>query len=77
MSNRQDQEREARLQPIRMGTALVELDKAGILEFETDNTTIKFNFKGNTITFFPYSGWHQGKGIKAGRGLQNLLKQLK
>lgn len=77
MSNRLDKEREARLQPHRMNTAIIELDRVGILEFDADDTTIKFMFNGNQITFFPYSGWHHGKGIKPGRGLQNLLKQLK
>lgn len=77
MSNRLDKEREARLQPLRIQTALVELDKVGILEFETDDTTIKFKHKGETVTYHPYSGWASGKSIKDGRGLQNLLKQLK
>ncbi|NJL75313.1 MAG: hypothetical protein HC892_10045 [Saprospiraceae bacterium] len=31
---------------------------------------------GKIIRFFPYSGWHSGSGIKYGRGLQNLLKQI-
>ena len=35
-----------------------------------------FEYNGNTITFYPYTGWATGKGIKDGRGLQNLLKQI-
>lgn len=77
MSNRLDKELEAKLQPIRMNTALVELDKVGILEFFTDETTIRFTHKGETVTYFPYSGWATGKSIKDGRGLQKLLRQLK
>ena len=37
---------------------------------------LEFKYKGNTIKFYPYSGWHSGKGIKDGRGFQNLIKQL-
>jgi len=77
MSNRLDQDREKELTPIRMNYALVKLDKAGILEFETTETSISFLFKGNKITLFPYSGWFQGKGVKAGRGIDKLIKQIK
>ena len=42
-----------------------------------DGTTLIFEYNGNTIRYFPYSGWHSGKGIKDGRGIKNLLKQLK
>jgi len=77
MSKRLDQQREAKLQPERINKALVALDKAGILEFDVNDTTIKFEYKGQTVTYYPYSGWAAGKSIKDGRGLQNLLNQLK
>jgi hypothetical protein len=35
-----------------------------------------FQYKGATIRFYPFTGWHTGKTIKDGRGLNNLLKQL-
>lgn len=38
---------------------------------------LTFQHKGNTIRFYPYTGWFTGKGIKDGRGLERLLKQLK
>ncbi len=38
---------------------------------------IEFDFNGSKIKFYPYSGWATGKTIKDGRGLENLLKQLK
>lgn len=38
---------------------------------------LRFNYRGNDITFFPYKGWFSGKGITSGRGLENLIKQLK
>lgn len=77
MSNRLNQEREAELQPKRMEYAIEKLTGLGIkLDFQ-DETTIRFFWKGNKIEFYPFSGWHQGKGIVAGRGIDNLLKQLK
>lgn len=44
---------------------------------QSDDTKIIFDFKGSPITFYPYSGWASGKTIKDGRGIENLLKQLK
>lgn len=41
-----------------------------------DGTTLTFEYRGNTIRYYPYSGWHSGKGIKDGRGFKNLVKQL-
>ncbi len=38
---------------------------------------LTFNYKDSLIKFFPYTGWATGKTIKDGRGLKNLLKQLK
>ena len=77
MSNRLNQEREVRLQPHRANIAVQELAKLGKEMVEVDEKRIKFIHNGNTITFWPYSGWASGKGIKDGRGLENLLKQLK
>lgn len=42
-----------------------------------NKTFFEFNWKGGTVRVYPYSGWHTGKTIKDGRGLGNLLKQLK
>lgn len=63
-------------QPRRMQYAIDKFTELGF-EIEVNNTTICFNFSGNLIKLFPYTGWHTGKGIKYGRGLNNLLKQLK
>jgi hypothetical protein len=41
------------------------------------STRIEFNFKGEKVTLFPYSGWHTGKSITDGRGIQKLLNQIK
>ena len=77
MSNRLDQEREARLQPKRMARALKELVLAGCEIEEQTDTMILFKHKGNRITYYPYSGWATGKSIQDGRGLRKLLNQLK
>jgi len=42
-----------------------------------NKTFFEFNWKGSTVRVYPYSGWHTGKTIKDGRGLDNLLRQLK
>ena len=38
---------------------------------------LQFDFKGSLARFFPYTGWFSGKTVKDGRGLMNLLKQLR
>lgn len=77
MSNRENQEREARLQPQRIETTVNKLTELGINIVDVDNTTVCFIWKGHKCKMFAYSGWHCGKTIKNGRGLDNLLKQLK
>lgn len=74
---RQDKEREAKLQPKRIENAKTELAKLNIEIIFEDETTLQFMFNGAKITLFPYSGWFSGKGIKDGRGIFNLIKQLK
>lgn len=77
MSNRLDQEREARLQPKRNVVAKKSICDLGFAIFNETKTSFQFNFKGSVVTYFPYSGWASGKNIKDGRGLENLLNQLK
>lgn len=76
MSNRLDKEREKTLQPKRINFAIQELEKLGIKILLVCDTRIDFEYKGNKIEFYPYSGWHTGKGIKDGRGWEKLKKQL-
>jgi len=73
---RLDIERQNELEPLRISHAKEGLEKLGIDIVHEDNTKIQFVYKRSLITLFPYSGWHSGKGIKDGRGVQNLLKQL-
>ena len=75
---RLDKERQDRLQPKSIDFAVKEIIKRGISGvIVNDDNCIEFFYKGNLIKFFPYSGWHSGKGIVDGRGIDNLLKQLK
>lgn len=53
------------------------LAELNIFATRISDSELHFEWKGNTIKLFPYSGWHTGKGIKDGRGIDNLLKQLK
>lgn len=76
MSNRLNQERETKLQPERMELAKKKLEELGYEVTFVGQCTITFKFKKEIVHFFPYSGWHTGKTIKDGRGLNNLLKQL-
>lgn len=77
MSGRLNQQRQDNLQPQRIEHAKKKLAELGIkIEKETP-TELYFVFKGHTVTLFPYSGWHTGKTIKDGRGLEKLLTQLK
>jgi hypothetical protein len=65
------------LQPERMEYAKREITKLGLEIFEETETMLKFYFKGCAVTLFVYTGWHTGKSIKDGRGIKNLLKQIK
>lgn len=76
MSNRLDKDREAELQPKRMEYACERLSALGF-KYIADNTKICFQYNGHQVTFYPYSGWHTGKSIIDGRGLNRLLSQLK
>ena len=77
MSNRQNQERESELQPKRMLYALTKIGKLKtVSDIQVSKTLIEFTFKDHIVRFYPYSGWHTGKSIIDGRGIDNLLKQL-
>lgn len=59
-----------------MQYAISELQKRGFAPIQMGETRIDFTCKGCVIQFFPYSGWHTGRTIKDGRGIEKLLKQL-
>ena len=73
---RLDTERQAQLEPKRMEATKKALEEMGFEVIENGDTELQFNFKGHTVYFFPYSGWHSGKTIKDGRGFFKLKKQL-
>lgn len=71
-------ERQNEKEPERMEYAIEQLHKAGIENMVViDNKEIEFYLEGSMIRFYPYSGWHTGKSIKDGRGIEKLLKQIK
>jgi hypothetical protein len=74
---RLDIEKQKKLEPKRLEYAVDQITKAGYNIHYKDNTKLMFEYKEHTITFYPYSGWHSGKSIKDGRGIENLLKQIK
>ncbi len=76
MSNRLDQDREKELQPKKMEYTIKEIEKLGYTITQKDNTKIRFGYMGEYVTLYPYSGWHTGKSIKDGRGIEKLLKQI-
>lgn len=74
---RLDTDRQKELEPSRLFTALMELGKLDcVTDIVSSSKLIEFTYKENVIKYYPYSGWATGRGIKDGRGLQNLLKQL-
>ncbi len=73
---RLNKERQDSLEPSRLDHSVRELTKLGF-NVDFDDKKVTFEFNGSQITFFPYTGWASGKTIKDGRGLNNLLKQLK
>ena len=70
-------ERQKQLEPSRVEYAKCKIENLGYPIIEQSNTYLKFEYKGNVITLFPYSGWFTGKGIKDGRGINKLIKQIK
>jgi len=71
-------ERQNELEPKRVDYAIEQLHKCGIPHMVMINDKcIEFYYKGEKVKLFPYSGWHTGKSIVGGRGIEKLLKQLK
>lgn len=77
MSNRLDKDRQKELEPLRINVGKQKLQELGIQVTFEDKTSLHFEYKGHTVRFFPYSGYYSGKSVKSGRGIQNLLKQLR
>lgn len=75
--SRLNKDRQEKYEPIRIDRAVNALMALGIEITFINNTRIEFYYREALITYYPYSGWASGKTIKDGRGLENLLKQLK
>ena len=74
---RLDIEKQNKIEPQRVDYAKKEVEKLGFqIIFECKNR-IEFEYLGEKIQFYPYSGWATGKSITDGRGLKNLLNQIK
>lgn len=69
-------ERQQELEPKRIEFAKKAIEKLGY-DVIVYGKGLTFLYKDNLITFYPYSGWASGKGIKSGRGLDNLISQIK
>lgn len=76
MSNRQDTDRQSKLEPKRIQYAKEKIEGLGYDIIDESTTRISFLFKKQVVTFFPYSGWATGITINDGRGIDELLKQI-
>ena len=74
--SRLNTERQNKLEPIRLRTAINEIQKLGLRITNSSDKMIEFEYKGQPVKYYPYSGWATGKTIKDGRGLKNLIKQI-
>ncbi len=74
---RLDTDRQNEIEPVRMEFAKEKLQELGIeITFENKNE-LRFEYKGELVRLFPFSGWHSGKSINDGRGIFKLINQLK
>lgn len=69
-------ERQNQLEPSRMDYAVKAVKNEGYEIINQTEKHFQFYFNKNVVTVFPYSGWFSGKGLVAGRGIINLLKQI-
>jgi hypothetical protein len=72
---RLDTERQERLEPKRVAYARQRIEALGY-EVEVIGKSVRFEYKGSVVIFWPYTGWASGKAINDGRGINNLLKQI-
>lgn len=73
---RLNKERQQELEPRRMEYAIKQIESLGYNVLHS-TTSLSFQFRGHKVVYYPYSGWATGKSINDGRGLQNLIKQIK
>lgn len=74
---RQNIERQDKLEPLRIQTAIMQLSKRGYTVSHIEGAaSVSFVHRGKKVTYWPYSGWASGATIQDGRGLKKLLAQL-
>lgn len=70
-------EKRSEHEPGRWEYALKMLKQKGYKTVEDpEQKCIRFTYKGSEIKVYPYKGWFSGKGVKDGRGINKLLKQI-
>lgn len=69
--------RQKELEPKRIQYAKNQLQDLGFEITLEDSSKLRFKYKGEVVTLFPYSGWYSAKSIKDGGGIKNLIQQLK
>lgn len=74
---RLNKEKQERLEEPRMDYAIRKISELGYEVDRVNDNMIQFKFKDKIVSFYPYSGWAAGKSITDGRGIDNLLKQIK
>lgn len=70
-------ERRANKEGDRIDYAIKQITGIGYAVTMEGNNAISFTFKGGRVMVYPYTGWFTGKTVKDGRGINNLLKQIK
>jgi len=73
---RLNQERQKRLEPLRMENAKALIESCGFVVSVIGDKTLIFVYNGSYVTVHPYSGWCSGKTIKDCRGIDNLIQQI-
>lgn len=66
------------VQKQRLEFASMRLEESGIdILGSSSEYQLLFIHQGHKVYFFPYTGWHSGSTIQDGRGIENLMKQIK
>lgn len=66
-----------KLRDIKMDEAIEMFYENNIDFVAEDASTIRINHNGFTVIYYPKSEWFTGKSVEDGRGIHNLIKQLK
>lgn len=71
-------ERRARREPGRIEYDKQKLEDMGYeVHMGEDGTMLHFQHRHFTVRLWPYTGWFSGQTVVDGRGIDNLLKQLR